>query len=50
MEKLAISLLKKGFKFIEGSIDIMFGDIRSMEIYRLCGDIIQMKANMLFER
>lgn len=47
--KAALSLLQKGTKFIEEEIDPMFGDFKGMDVYRLAGDLLLMKANVYFE-
>ena len=44
-----MGLLREGNKLIENNIDVMFGEFKGLDIYRLSGDLLQMKGNVYFE-
>ncbi|EAS07542.1 hypothetical protein TTHERM_00678080 (macronuclear) [Tetrahymena thermophila SB210] len=47
--QMALKFIEKGYQFVMSFVDCLFGDFISMEIYRLSGDILQVRANTYFE-
>ncbi|KAL4462986.1 hypothetical protein ABPG73_004057 [Tetrahymena malaccensis] len=47
--QMALKFIEQGYQFVMSFVDCLFGDFISMDIYRLSGDILQVRANTYFE-